>query len=170
MVGEADGFAEFVGTRQRRLQRAAWLLTGDWTTAEDLVQTALARAWRHWRRVDAAGDPDAYVRRILVNSFVSASRRRWLGERPVASVPDRPALGEFSADVGNRLLVRAALARLSHRQRAVLVLRYFDDLTEAQVADVMGCAVGTVKSTAAKALERLRADADIADLLERMQS
>lgn len=164
----AEDFAVFVASRQRRLQRTAWLLTGDWAAAEDLVQTALARTWRHWDRVAAADDPDAYVRRVLMNSFTSAWRRRWRGEVPTRDLPDRPG-GDVADEVVLRLSVQSALARLPRRQRAVVVLRYVEDLSEAQVAQVLGCAVGTVKSSGSKALARLRQEPGLAGLLEGVQ-
>ena len=165
---DADEFAEFVASRQRQLQRAAWLLTGDWTAAEDLVQTALAKTWRHWRKVQAADDPDAYVHRVLVNSFASGWRRRWRGEQPTETIPDS-LIADVADEVSTRLSVQAALARLPRRQRAVLVLRYFQDMSEAQVAEAMGCAVGTVKSTSDKAITRLRAEPMLTGLLDTVQ-
>src|SRR5689334_14688594 len=126
-----DAFAAFVASRQRGLQRTAWLLTGDWAAAEDLVQNALAKAWRRWDRVSRADDPDAYVRRVLVNEFASSWRRRWRGEIPTADVPERHG-GDVADGVVMRVAVTTALTRLTKRQRAVLVLRYVDDLPEAQ--------------------------------------
>ena len=164
----ADEFAVFVATRQRQLQRTAWLLTGDWQAAEDLVQSALAKTWRHWRRVRDAEDPDAYVRRIIFNSFASSWRRRWRGEEPTEHLPET-AIPDVTDDVALRLSVQAALAQLSRRQRAVVVLRYFDDMSEAQVAHVLGCAIGTVKSTTGKALGRLRAEPSLNGLLDTVQ-
>jgi len=162
-----EGFAQFVETRQRALQRTAWLLTGDWALAEDLVQTALARSWPRWERIRRRDDPEVYVRRAMVNTWLSWRRRRWWGEQPWRTVPDGPAAGDLAAEAAARAAVRGALAGLSDRQRAVLVLRVFDDLSEAQVAQVLGCAVGTVKSTMARALARLRVDPQLAELLER---
>ena len=167
-ASEAE-FAAFVASRQRRLLRAAWLLTGDWMAAEDLVQATLAKVWRHWSRVVDAGDPDAYVRRILVNGFLSGWRRRWRGERPSADLPDTASRTDLAGEVTTRLAVRAALDRLPRRQRAVLVLRYFDDLTETQTAEALGCAVGTVKSTAAKALATLRSEPALGAVLEEVR-
>lgn len=161
-----EAFSAFVASRERRLQQAAWLLTGDWWAAEDLVQSALAKAWRHWDRVVRADDPDAYVRRVLANTFATGLRRRWRGELVTATLPDGPVGGELEAETASRLTVQAALSRLPPRQRVVVVLRFVDDLSERQVAAVLGCAVGTVKSTTAKALERLRADPDVAELLK----
>jgi RNA polymerase sigma-70 factor (sigma-E family) len=164
---EVEGFAQFVEGRQRALQRTAWLLTGDWALAEDLVQTALVRSWPRWERIRRRDDPEIYVRRVMVNTWTSWSRRRWRGEQPSGALPDGQAAGDVAAEVAVRMAVRGALGSLSHRQRAVLVLRVFDDLSEAQVAQVLDCAVGTVKSTMARALARLREDPQLAELLQR---
>ncbi len=165
---EADGgeFARFVDMRQRSLLRSAWLLTGDWPLAEDLVQTALARTWLRWERIRRRDDPEIYVRRVLVSTWVNWSRRKWRGERPGAELPDGPAGGDLATEAVARVAVRGALASLSDRQRAVLVLRVFDDLTEAQTAQILGCAVGTVKSTMSQALAKLRADPRLAEVPE----
>lgn len=167
MDAEAEGFAQFVEARQRALQRTAWLLTGDWALAEDLVQTALARSWPRWERIRRRNDPEIYVRRVMVNTWASWSRRHWRGERASAAVPDSPAAGDMAAEVTARVAVRAALASLTDRQRTMVVLRVFDDLSEPQVAQVMNCAVGTVKSTVSKALAKLREDPRLAELTER---
>jgi RNA polymerase sigma-70 factor (sigma-E family) len=151
---EAEGFAQFVVAREKALQRTAWLLTGDWGLAEDLVQTALVRSWPRWERIRRRDDPEIYVRRVLVNTWASWSRRRWRGERASQALPDRPEPGDMAAEVAVRIAVRGALGSLTGRQRAVVVLRVFDDLSEAQVAQVLDCAVGTVKSTMAKAVAR----------------
>ncbi|GAA1372445.1 SigE family RNA polymerase sigma factor [Catellatospora chokoriensis] len=151
----SDTFAEFVATRSPRLLRTAYLLTHDWGQAEDLLQTSLVKAWGAWRRIDA--DPEPYVRRILVNTYATWWRRRWRGEQPTAVLPE-PAGSDPHLGVDARDEVWRALGRLPRRQRAVLVLRYFEDLSEAQIAEAMGVSVGTVKSQAAKALARLRLD------------
>jgi len=164
---EAEGFAQFVEARRRALLRTAWLLTGDWALAEDLVQTALVRSWPRWERIWRRGDPEMYVRRVMVNTWASWRRRRWRAEQPSGAVPDSPAAGDLAAEAALRVAVRGALGSLSDRQRAVLVLRVFDDLSEAQVAEVLGCAVGTVKSTMARAVARLREDPRLGELLER---
>jgi RNA polymerase sigma-70 factor (sigma-E family) len=164
---EVEGFAQFVEVRQRALQRTAWLLTGDWALAEDLVQTALARSWPRWGRIRRRDDPEIYVRRVMVNTWASWCRRHWRGEVPSGTVPDGEARGDMAAEVAVRMAVRAALGSLTARQRAVLVLRVFDDLSEAQVAQVLGCAVGTVKSTMSRAVARLREDPRLAELMDR---
>lgn len=164
---EGGGFAEFIAARELALQRTAWWLTGDWALAEDLVQAALVRAWPKWERIVRLEEPELYVRRVMVNLWASWSRRRWRSEQVTAAVPDSSASGDLAAEVAARLAVRDALGSLTARQRAVLVLRVFDDLPEAQVARVLGCAVGTVKSTLSQALARLRQDPLLAELLER---
>ena len=167
MDAGTDGFARFVEARQRGLQRTAWLLTGDWALAEDLVQTALARSWPRWERINRRDDPVVYVHRVMLNTWASWNRRRWRGERPSAAVPDAQVPGDMATEVAVRVAVQGALRSLSDRQRAVVVLRVFDDLTEAQAAQVLGCAIGTVKSTMARAVARLREDPRMAELMER---
>ena len=144
-------FDEFVVARSPALLRTAYLLTRDQQLAEDLLQTALTKAWFAWQRID--GDPEPYVRRILVTSSVSWWRKRWTHETPTDRVPERAA--DEPADVHDLML---ALGRLPRRQRAVVVLRYVEDRTEADTAALMRCSVGTVKSQCAKALKKLRED------------
>jgi RNA polymerase sigma-70 factor (sigma-E family) len=164
---EGEDFARFVDQRQRSLLRSAWLLTGDWALAEDLVQAALARTWLRWERITRRDEPEIYVRRVLVSTWINWSRRKWRGERTGMDLPDGPAPGDLEDEAIVRMAVRGALGSLTGRQRAVIVLRVFDDLTEAQTAQVLGCAVGTVKSTMSQALARLREDRRLADLPER---
>jgi RNA polymerase sigma-70 factor (sigma-E family) len=163
-----DEFTAFVAGVQSELQRTAWLLTGSWEEAEDVVASSLAKVWRHWDRVSVANVREAYARRMLVNVFLSSRRRLWRLEYPHAA-PEAPAVKDPSDSVAVRATIEAALAKLSARQRAALVLRFFDDLPEAQVADVMGCRVGTVKSTTAKAVERLRVMPGLQGLFEEVQ-
>ena len=159
VLKEPLGFRDFVAARQRALLRTARMLTGDEHTAEDLVQAALERVWPRWETVVRAGDPDAYVRKVLVNTYASWWRRRWRGERSTSVVPEVTSADEFlQADLADA--VRRLLPTLPPRQRAVLVLRYYDDLTETATADALGCSVGTVKSQASKALARLRLSHD----------
>ncbi|HXS62123.1 MAG TPA: SigE family RNA polymerase sigma factor [Streptosporangiaceae bacterium] len=167
MNAEGEDFARFVDQRQRSLLRSAWLLTGDWALAEDLVQAALARTWLRWERITRRDEPEIYVRRVLVSTWINWSRRKWRGERTGMDLPDGPAPGDLEDEAIVRMAVRGALGSLTGRQRAVIVLRVFDDLTEAQTAQVLGCAVGTVKSTMSQALARLREDRRLADLPER---
>ncbi|MEU8118026.1 SigE family RNA polymerase sigma factor [Spirillospora sp. NPDC049024] len=153
---ERPEYAAYVTERSPRLLRTAYLLCRDWGQAEDLLQTALVKAWRAWRRI--GNDPDPYVYRILVNTHASWARRRWRGERPTERPPEAadPADGIGAAE--DKAVLWAALGRLPHRQRATVVLRFFEDLSEPQVAEVLGCSVGTVKSQTSKALAKLRVD------------
>lgn len=167
MDAEAEGFAQFVTARERALQRTAVLLTGDWALAEDLVQTALAKTWPRWERISGRDDPELYVRRVMVNTWATWWRRRWRGEHASAAVPDGPARSDVAAEVAVRMAVRDALGSLTRRQRAVLVLRIADDLPEAQVAQLLGCPLGTVKSALSRALAKLREDPQLAELMER---
>jgi RNA polymerase sigma-70 factor (sigma-E family) len=152
-----DGFADFVAARGPALQRTAYFLTSDWTLAEDLLQAALTRVYPRWSRV-ANDEPEAYVRRVLVNTWSSWWRRKWRGEVPTDAPPERPGDEPYAA-VDRSAALDAALSRLPRRQRAVVVLRFQADLTEAEVARVMDISVGTVKSQTAKALARMRGDA-----------
>ncbi len=159
MAGEPEGLREFVLARQDALLRTAWLLTGDWQQAEDLLQTSLARVWPRWERLERDGQPEAYLRRTMVNLYASWWRRKWRGEQPTEVLPDRPAGDDPYGDVDLRDALARLLPALPRRQRAVLVLRYYEDLSEEQTAEALGCSVGTVKSQASRALARLRATA-----------
>lgn len=169
MGSEAEGFAQFIEAREQALQRTAWLLTNDWALAQDLVQTALTRAWPYWGRIRRGDDPEVYVRRVMVNTWLTWRRRRWRAELPAGMLADRaaPGDGDVAAEVAARLALTGMLAALTQRQRAVVVLRLFDDLPEAQVAQILGCAPGTVKATMSQALARLRSDPRLADLRDR---
>jgi RNA polymerase sigma-70 factor (sigma-E family) len=145
---------EFVSARGAALARAAYLLTGDHQAAEDLVQETYVVLVRRWQRSGAV-DPEAYVRRILYSRFVDGWRRRRLAELPWASPPDAPG-GDEAGAATDRLTLQVALARLTPKQRAVLVLRFYEDLTEAQTAAALGTSPNTVKSQARVALQRLR--------------
>ena len=155
IVVEPEGFREFVASRSPGLLRTARLLTGHEATGQDLVQAALLKTWSRWERVDRNA-AEAYVRRVMVSTFLTWRRRRWHGEESVAQLPEQLAPGDPYRDADLREAVSAALARLPARQRAVIVLRYFDDLSEADTAIALGCALGTVKSQASKALLTLR--------------
>jgi RNA polymerase sigma-70 factor (sigma-E family) len=146
-----EQFHEFVAARSRALGRTAYLLTGDHHLAEDLLQTALLQAARHWERID--GHPEAYVRRVLYNQNVSWWRRKRFTERSLTTYDDRAAA---ASDPTLRLTLADALARLTTKQRTVLVLRFYEDLTEVQTAAALGVTVGTIKSTTRQALVRLR--------------
>jgi RNA polymerase sigma-70 factor (sigma-E family) len=152
-------FEEFVAGRQAALFRTAFLLTGDRGHAEDLLQGALERAYQHWQRVTAADNPDAYVRRIMVNLANDRWRtRRHVVEQGLDAVAAASSARDCQAEQAElRDLVVRALRGVPVRMRTVLVLRYFEDLSEAETAAVMGCSIGTVKSQAARGLDRLRA-------------
>ncbi|GAA3415241.1 SigE family RNA polymerase sigma factor [Streptosporangium vulgare] len=154
MRDRAD-FEHYVEQRSARLLRAAYLLCRDWDTAEDLLQTALAKAWLAWRRV--GDDPDPYVYRILVNTHATWWRRRWRGETPSEVLPEAPD-GDAMDALATREAVRQVLAGLPGRQRAVIVLRYFADLPDQRIAEILGCSVATVRSQASRALSKLRVD------------
>jgi RNA polymerase sigma-70 factor (sigma-E family) len=157
-MAERAGYDEFVSARSPRLLRVAFLLTRDWAEAEDLLQTALMKAWFAWSRLD--NEPEAYVRRIIATTYVSwRRRRRWFAESVRAELPESSA-DDLTAAVVDRHGLWAALGRLPARQRAVLVLRFYEDLSEQQVAAAMGVSVGTVKSQASRALQKLRADTE----------
>jgi RNA polymerase sigma-70 factor (sigma-E family) len=131
------------------------LLTGNWQDAEDLVQVALVKCWRHWRRISAAGDPYGYVRRVLVTSHITWRRRRWHGEQPVGEIPENAGTDEI-AGVQLRDALATVLGQLGARQRAVLVLRFYEDLSVEQVAELLGISAGTVKSQTSKAVAQFR--------------
>jgi RNA polymerase sigma-70 factor (sigma-E family) len=161
-VDAAEDFRRYVVGRQRSLLRTAWLLTGDWASAEDLVQTALVRAWPHWARIATGEGADAYVRRIMINKSIDWRRRRWQGEVPTQVLPEPMTGGGVDLELQQTLVL--AVRSLPLRQRAAIVLRYFDDLSEIETAAAMGCAVGTVKSQTSKALASLRRHPALADL------
>lgn len=171
MTTEPDGFREFVQARSPALLRTAWMLTGDAASAEDLLQTALSRAWPHWPKI-ATGHPEAYVRTVMVRTNASWRTRLWRGERPTEDViiearsqslwtPDE------HAQVDDRVLLAAALATLPVRQRQTVVLRFFDDLSVEAVAEIMGSSSGTVKSQSAKALAKLRSALGANEVMEK---
>lgn len=160
---EPDGFREFVTGRSPSLLRTAWMLTGDAASAEDLLQTALAKTWPHWDRV-SQGHPEAYLRTAMVRTNAGWRARFWSREKPTdltagsADIHTQPyADTDPSGPVTDRMVLMAALAQLPVRQRQAVVLRYFDDLSVEAVAEIMACSPGTVKSQTAKGLARLRA-------------
>ena len=150
-----EDFAEFVGARWASLYRLAYLLAASPTGAEDLLQTTLEKAYVNWSRISRMEFPEAYVRRILTTTLVSSRRRAWIGELPSGALPE--TAGD-SGEVGvlDRSLLWPLVCALPDRQRAVIVLRYYEDLTEAQIADALGCAPGTVKSQSSAAVGALR--------------
>lgn len=161
MVGQvgadgSDGFDGFVAARWSGLLHLARLLTGgDRHRAEDLVQEALVGLWFAWPRVGGQA-PEAYVRRVLVRAAGRSARRRWWGERPVERLPERAGAADECAGVDERSRLEGVLALLPARQRAAVVLRYYQDLPERQVAEVLGCPVGTARSLTARGVARLR--------------
>jgi len=150
-----DQFAEFVRARHAALLRYAYLLCGDAHLAEDLVQDALERTGIAWRRIERQGDPEGYLRRVITNRYLNRVRslRR---ERLVGDAPDTAGAVVEPSD-GSLLQLLACLPR---QQRAVMVMRYYLDLSEAQIAEALGCSAGTVKSTASRAIARLRRELD----------
>ncbi len=163
-MGEPDGFREFVETRSRELLRSAWLLTGDWHAAEDLVQTALVKTWPHWNRIVRRDRPEVYVRRVMLTTYLSWRRLRSAGEIPVGDIAEPTASPGHDADL--RQVLIQALRQLPPRQRAVVVLRFFDDLSELETAATLGCSVGTVKTHASRAMAHLRGVPGLASALE----
>lgn len=154
-MGEAE-FRAWVAARRDRLRRTAYLLCGDWYLADDLVQDTLGRLYEVWSRVCATGDPDAYARRILVHRYVDHRRRPARREEPYADPPDSPYEVE-PAVLRHREVLRAALADVPPGQRAVLVLRYWEDLSVEQTAAALSTSPGNVKSQASRGLATLRA-------------
>ena len=154
---EEQRFWEFVAGRRGRLVRTAYLLTGDHGLAEDFVQDALIRAYRNWHRIRKADQPEAYVRRIVVNLANSWWRRALRHRTHVAwQLPDRPDDRDAHAAVDRDDALWRALARLPAGMRTVIVLRYYEDLSEAETAAVLGRSTGTVKSQASRGLARMR--------------
>jgi RNA polymerase sigma-70 factor (sigma-E family) len=156
-------FSEFVGARWPRLVRSAILLGCSCEEAEDVVQSALTRCLVNWATVGRADDRDAYVHRVLINTFKSSRRRRWQGARPVAVMPEPVGVDETTA-VDHADAVVRSLAKLSRDQRVAVVLRYYLGLTEQQMAVALDIAPGTVKSRLSRALKVLADDPRLAEL------
>lgn len=150
-----EEFREFVAARSAALLRTAYLLAGDWATAEDLLQTALTKTYLAWRRLGEIEAVEPYARRVLVNTATSWWRRRWHGERPTETLPERPAPDQIEEHLERDALWRH-VQTLPARQRAVLVLRFYEDLSEAQTAALLSISVGTVKSQTSRAIGTLR--------------
>jgi len=150
-----EDFAEFVAARWPSLYRLAYLLAASPTGAEDLLQTTLEKAYVNWSRIGQMEYAEAYVRRMLATTLVSSRRRAWVGEHPFADPPDDGGSSE-ELPVLDRQLIWPLVCALPTRQRAVIVLRYYEDMTEAQISDVLGCARGTVKSQSSAAIGALR--------------
>lgn len=158
MTGRSEEFRAFALDRSLRLHQSAYLLCGDWHLAHDLVQDTLVKVYRHWSRVSQADSPDAYVRRILINE----ARNRWRHRDKAVSVanvraePMVPAVPDVTDDIARRDGLLRALVELPYRQRATVVLRYLEGLSQAETAQVLGCSEGTVKSQSSRALATLR--------------
>lgn len=166
-VADDVEFQSFVIGRWPRLMRTAFLLTGEQHAAEDLVQSALERVYVSWHKVRAADDPDAYVRRVVINMHARRHRRKLKeilapgGDSGLAH--ELPESGDRMAQADDRSGLLTALGQLPPRQREAVVLRYWEDLSETQVARAMGCSVGSVKSNAAKGIAKLRAIPGLAE-------
>jgi RNA polymerase sigma-70 factor (sigma-E family) len=155
----AAEYEQFVRARTPALLRSAYLLTGDQQLAEDLVQEALARTHLAWHRLQDKGNADAYVRKVMYHHQVSVWRRRRVAESLPGTLPETLGSGDPAHAATVRVALERALRQLSPRQRAVIVLRYFEDHTEVETAELLGLAVGTVKTLGHRALERLRSGA-----------
>ena len=153
-------FLEYVRARRRALLRMACVLTGNEADAEDLVQSALAKTYLAADRIEDRSALDGYVRRAIVNTHISWWRRRRVVELPTDELPDE-AVADHAVSSDLQATVRRAIDRLPGRMRAAIMLRYYDDMTEAEVAEILGISLGTVKSTVARAVAKLRIDADL---------
>jgi RNA polymerase sigma-70 factor (sigma-E family) len=151
-------FESFVRARRNSLLRSAYMLTGDTFLAEDLVQTALARTHKAWSRIEDPANADAYTRKVMYHIQVSWWRRNRVPESITDTSPEpRPTGGPGEATgLTNKMTIHGALLKLSEKQRAVLILRFFEDRTEAETAEILDVAIGTVKSQTSKALAKLR--------------
>ena len=153
---DEDDYEAFYASVWPRLFRLTYAISRDAGEAEDAVQSAMAKAYASWRRVRSAEHPEAYVRRMAVNEVLGIRRRGWWKAERAGHVPDIGMAGSGEQEVVDRADLWDALLGLAPRQRAVLVLRYYEDLSEQRIAEVLGCSQGTVKSQASDALARLR--------------
>jgi RNA polymerase sigma-70 factor (sigma-E family) len=153
MRSDSSDFREFVSARQGALRRTAYLLCGDWHTAQDLTQQTLAKLFVAWPRVRAVEAVDAYARQVLVRTYIDESRKRRNTELAVAEIPDQGAEGP---ELETRIALMAALKQLSPRQRAVVALRFWDDMSVEATAEALGMKANTVKSDTARALAKLK--------------
>jgi RNA polymerase sigma-70 factor (sigma-E family) len=158
-----EDFRSYVAARSPALLRTAYLLTGHRADAEDLLQTALAKTYLAWERIRDREAVDGYVRRVMVNTQTSWWRRRKVDEWPTGELPERPAGRDDTADLDLHDALWTALSTLPKRQRAMVVLRFYEDLSEAETARLMGVSVGTVKSTTSRALVKLRDSSGLRD-------
>jgi RNA polymerase sigma-70 factor (sigma-E family) len=155
-------FHDYVLARGTALLRIAIMLTGNRADAEDLVQAALANTYLAWDKINDRAALDAYVRRAMVNTHISWWRRRKLEEFPTDELPDQ-AVADHARESDLAEVVRRALDRLPRRMRAAVMLRYFEDMTEPEIAALLGVSLGTVKSTVSRAVARLRTDAELGE-------
>jgi RNA polymerase sigma-70 factor (sigma-E family) len=153
---EQEAFREYVLARKATLLRTAYLLSGDWHRAEDIVSTAVVKLYTAWRKVTAAGNQDAYVRKIVVRVWLDENRRPWRREHPASVLPEPAAAESVAEPTAYRADLRRLLDLMPARQRAVLVLRFYDDLSVEQTAAVLGCSQGAVKTLTVRALEAIR--------------
>jgi RNA polymerase sigma-70 factor (sigma-E family) len=160
-----SSFEEYAAARQARLIRLAYLMVRDHHLAQDLAQEALARVYDKWWRISADGYPDAYVRKVMLNQLLAWRRRRSWSERPVAQVGDRIVADE-SASTDDRAEMAVLLGSLPMRQRAVVVLRFYEDLDDAAIADVLGCSAATVATHMKRALAHLRSAVTAPNLVQ----
>jgi RNA polymerase sigma-70 factor (sigma-E family) len=158
--GDRIAFAEYVRNRSGALLRAALTMTGNRADAEDLVQATLVKAFQSWDKITDPRALDIYVRRVMVNTHISGWRRRRLDEYPTDEVPDSPA-ADSTEDSDLHDVVQRAVDRLPRQMRAAVMLRFYDDMTEPEVAAALGVSVGTVKSTVARAVAKLRQDTEL---------
>jgi RNA polymerase sigma-70 factor (sigma-E family) len=152
-----DEFVAYYAARADRLRNTAYLLCGDWHFAEDLMQVAVTKLYQAWHRIERHHSLDQYARRVLLRAFLDERRRPW--RREYSTMPNNPALDRVAPDspsTDERMVLRSALQRIPKRRRAVLVLRFFADQSVEQVADILGCSTGTVKSQTAHGLANLR--------------
>lgn len=168
-MSDDQDFADFVTARWASLFRLAYLLAASRAGAEDLLQTTLEKAYMNWGRIRRLEHPEAYVRRMLATTLVSSRRRAWTHELPTDLLPEAPEDSE-ETDTVNRWMLWPLVCALPERQRAVIVLRYYEDLTEAQIAEALGCAPGTVKSQSSAAVAALRRALAASGIAERASS
>jgi len=156
MGHDTSEFREFIAARLDSLRRTAFVLSRDWHTADDLVSETIIKLLRRWSRIDETANPDAYAHRVLLSVWLDERRRPWRRESPSITLPDT-ARTDHVGDAVDRITVLEQLAKLPKRRRAVVVLRFYCDMSVEQTAEVLGCSTGTVKSQTARALDTLRA-------------
>src|ERR1700761_7296347 len=160
-VADRIAFGDYVARRSQALLRAALALTGNRADAEDLLQATLVKAYQSWDRIDDAAALDTYVRRVMANTHISGWRRRRVDEYPTDELPDSVPTDDLPKDSDRHDGGQRAIDRLPRQMRAAVMLRFYDDLTEPEVAAALGVSVGTVKSTVARAVAKLRKDAEL---------